>query len=43
MIGEFRDKKGHYYGFIPDTIRAFTKCGMKYYNEIKVDIPAKIK
>jgi len=34
VVGEFRDKQGHYYGFVPDTIRAFTKCGMKYYNEI---------
>jgi hypothetical protein len=33
-VGEFRDKKGHFYGFVPDTIRAFTKCGMKFYNEI---------
>ena len=34
VVGEFRDKQGHYYGFVPDTIRSFTKCGMKYYNEI---------
>ena len=34
VVGEFRDKKGHFYGFVPDTIRAFTKCGMKFYNEI---------
>lgn len=33
VVGEFRDKKGNYVGFVPDTIRAFTKCGMKYYNE----------
>lgn len=33
VVGEFRDKKGNYRGFVPDTIRAFTDCGMKYYNE----------
>ncbi len=26
-------KKGNYIGFVPDTIKAFEKCGMKYYNE----------
>ena len=34
VVGEFRDKKGHYYGFVPDTINAFKKAGMQYYNEI---------
>ena len=34
VVGEFRDKKGYYYGFVPDTINAFKKCGMKLYNEI---------
>ena len=33
VIGEVRDKKGNYIGFVPDTIRAFQKCGMDYYNE----------
>lgn len=33
VIGEIRDKKGNYIGFVPDTIRAFQKCGMKFYNE----------
>ena len=33
VVGEVRDKKGNYIGFIPDTIRAFRKCGMNYYNE----------
>lgn len=33
VVGEVRDKKGYYYGFIPDTIKAFERCGMKYYNE----------
>lgn len=33
VVGEVRDKYGNYIGFVPDTIRAFQKCGMKYYNE----------
>lgn len=33
VIGEVRDKKGNYIGFVPDTIRAFQNCGMKFYNE----------
>ncbi len=33
VVGEIRDKKGNYIGFVPDTIKAFQKCGMKYYNE----------
>lgn len=33
VVGEVRDKNGHYIGFVPDTIKAFEKCGMKYYNE----------
>tara|TARA_R110002167_G_scaffold360731_1_gene578491 strand:- start:91 stop:969 length:879 start_codon:yes stop_codon:yes gene_type:complete len=33
VVGEVRDKKGDYIGFVPDTINAFRKCGMKYYNE----------
>lgn len=33
VVGEVRDKHGNYIGFVPDTIRAFQKCGMKYYNE----------
>ncbi len=33
VVGEVRDKKGNYIGFVPDTIKAFTKCGMKFYNE----------
>lgn len=33
VVGEVRDKDGYYIGFVPDTIRAFEKCGMKYYNE----------
>lgn len=33
VVGEVRDKKGNYIGFVPDTIRAFTDAGMEYYNE----------
>ena len=33
VVGEVRDKNGYYIGFVPDTIRAFEKCGMKFYNE----------
>ena len=33
VVGEVRDKKGNYIGFVPDTINAFKNCGMNYYNE----------
>jgi DNA modification methylase len=33
VVGEVRDKKGNYIGFVPDTIKAFMDCGMKFYNE----------
>jgi len=33
VVGEVRDKKGHYIGFVPDTIKSFEKAGLKYYNE----------
>jgi len=33
VVGEVRDKKGNYIGFVPDTIRLFEKCKMKFYNE----------
>lgn len=33
VVGEVRDKNGYYVGFVPDTIKAFEKCGMKFYNE----------
>lgn len=33
VVGEVRDKNGNYIGFVPDTIRAFQKCGMNFYNE----------
>jgi DNA modification methylase len=33
VVGEVRDKKGSYIGFVPDTINAFKKVGLNYYNE----------
>jgi len=33
VVGEVRNKKGNFIGFVPDTIKAFEKCGMDYYNE----------
>lgn len=33
VIGEVRDKKGIYRGFVPDTIRAFEEAGALFYNE----------
>jgi DNA modification methylase len=33
VVGEVRNKQGNYIGFVPDTINAFLKCGMNYYNE----------
>ena len=33
VIGEVRGKDGAYYGFVPDTIEAFRRAGLAYYNE----------
>jgi len=33
VVGDFRDKKGFYNGFIADNIKIFEKCGVKLYNE----------
>ena len=33
VVGEIRDRKGHYCNFVSDTIRAFIDAGMTYYNE----------
>ena len=33
VVGEVRQNHKGYYGFVPDTINAFKKCGMTYYNE----------
>lgn len=34
VVGDIRDKKGFYRNFIGDTINAFRKNGLNYYNEI---------
>jgi len=34
VVGEVRDKRGNYLGFVPDTITAFKDCGLSYYNDI---------
>ena len=33
VVGEVRDKHGYYYNFVGDTIAAFQRAGLKYYNE----------
>jgi len=33
VVGNVRDSKGFYYDLVGDTIRAFEKCGLRYYNE----------
>lgn len=33
VVGEARDKKGNYYGFVPDTVKAFVDAGATFYNE----------
>lgn len=34
VVGEVRGPDGFYYGFVPDTVRAFEAAGVRYYNEI---------
>jgi len=35
VVGEARSKpSGHYYGIVPDTVRAFEDAGVHFYNEI---------
>lgn len=33
VVGDFRDKRGFYRGFVSDTISAFAGAGLKLYNE----------
>lgn len=33
VVGEVRDKRGNYYNFVGDTVKAFLKAGLEYYNE----------
>lgn len=39
VVGEVRDKRGNYYNFVGDTIKAFIDAGMSYYNEIILVTP----
>lgn len=39
VVGEVRDKKGNFYGLVPDTIKAFKDAGMAFYNEIIMVTP----
>jgi hypothetical protein len=34
VVSEIRDEKGYYKGFVPYTIEAFYKGGMRFYNEL---------
>lgn len=34
VVGEVRSKDGAYYNFVGDTVKAFEKAGLKYYNEM---------
>ena len=34
VVGEVRDSKGRYRGFVPDTVRAFQDAGLALYNEM---------
>lgn len=33
VVGDVRDRKGFYRGFVPDTVRAFTDAGLRLYND----------
>jgi hypothetical protein len=33
VVGEVRDKHGNYYDFVGDTVEAFRRAGLHYYNE----------
>lgn len=39
VVGEVRDKKGNFYGLVPDTVKAFKDAGMAFYNEIIMVTP----
>jgi len=34
VVGEARSKQGHYYGIVPDTVKAFNDAGLQFYNEM---------
>ena len=33
VVGEVRNKHGYYVGFVSDTVRAFERCGVRFYND----------
>lgn len=33
VVSEIRDKNGYYIGFVPDTVKAFQKVGMAFWND----------
>lgn len=33
IVGEVRNDDGNFHGFVPDTIKAFEKAGLRFYNE----------
>ena len=33
VVSEVRSKRGEYYGFVADTVKAFEDAGLRYYNE----------
>lgn len=33
VVGNFRDKDGHYHDFVGDTVKAFRKAGLHFYND----------
>ena len=33
VVADVRDKRGHYYNFVGDTVEAFKAAGLHYYNE----------
>lgn len=39
VVGDFRDEKGFYRGFVADTINAFRECGARLYNDAVVVTP----
>ena len=39
VVGDIRDKKGYYYGFVNDIISIFQKSGMHFYNDIILQTP----
>jgi hypothetical protein len=40
VVGDVRDKRGHYYNFVGDTVEAFRAAGLHYYNEAILVTPA---